>query len=52
METTATDHVNLAFPADRLSEVVEFYVDTLGFTTGFDDPGLFRVDFGHTYSRR
>ncbi|MEF8885484.1 MAG: VOC family protein [Haloarculaceae archaeon] len=57
METTAIDHVNLSFPADRLSEVVDFYVDALGFTTRFDDPhaavaddpGLFRIDLGDTY---
>ncbi len=38
MQTTGIDHVNLAFPADRLSEVIEFYVDIRGFTTDFDDP--------------
>lgn len=38
MHATAIDHVNLKFPADRLDEVIEFYVDTLGFSTGFDDP--------------
>lgn len=57
MQTTGIDHVNLSFPADRLSEVVDFYVDTLGFTTDFDDPhaavaddpGLFSIDLGDTY---
>lgn len=57
MQTTGIDHVNLAFPADRLSEVIDFYVDTLGFTTGFedphtavaDDPGLFSIELGDTY---
>jgi len=38
LETTGIDHVNLSFPADRLSEVVEFYVDALGFTTRYDQP--------------
>lgn len=54
MNASGIDHVNLLFPADRLDEVIEFYVDTLGFTTEFDDPyaavaddpGLFSVYFG------
>jgi len=57
VHTTGIDHVNLSFPRDRLAEVVEFYVDTLGFDTGFedpraavaDDPGLFAIDLGGTY---
>lgn len=57
METTGIDHVNLAFPTDQLAAVIDFYVDTLGFTTDFedphaavaDDPGLFRIDLGDTY---
>ena len=57
MQTTGIDHVNLAFPADRLHDVIDFYVDTLGFTTDFDDPhtavaddpGLFSIDLGGTY---
>ncbi|MFB6135534.1 MAG: VOC family protein [Halobacteriaceae archaeon] len=52
MRATAIDHVNLRFPDDRLDEVVDFYVDTLGFESGFDDPhaavaddpGLFSLD--------
>ena len=54
MRTTGIDHVNLGFPADRLDEVIDFYVDTLGFETGFedphaavrDDPGLFAIELG------
>ncbi|WP_255168251.1 VOC family protein [Natrononativus amylolyticus] len=54
MHATAIDHVNLGFPADRLEEVIEFYVDRLGFETGFDDPhaavrddpGLFAIELG------
>lgn len=38
MRATAIDHVNLQFPADRLDDVIDFYVDTLGFETEFDDP--------------
>ena len=57
MQTTGIDHVNLAFPVDRLHDVIDFYVDTLGFTTDFDDPhtavaddpGLFSIDLGGTY---
>ena len=55
METTGIDHVNLRFPKDRLDEVITFYIDTLGFSTGFenpheavkDDPGLFSIDLGN-----
>jgi len=54
MRATGIDHVNLSFPADRLDEVVGFYVDTLGFEAPFDDPhaavaddpGLFSIDLG------
>ena len=54
MNATAIDHVNLSFPADRLDEVLDFYVDTLGFETDFDDPraaiqadpGLFTIHLG------
>lgn len=54
MQVTGIDHVNLRFPADRLDEVVAFYVETLGFETGFDDPhaavaddpGLFSLSMG------
>lgn len=54
MHATAIDHVNLSFPDDRLDEVLDFYVDTLGFETGFDDPreaiqsdpGLFPIYLG------
>ncbi|MFP8957683.1 VOC family protein [Natrialbaceae archaeon A-CW3] len=54
MDATAIDHVNLSFPADRLEEVLDFYVDTLGFETDFDDPraairsepGLFPIHLG------
>lgn len=54
MHATAIDHVNLGFPADRLEEVVEFYVERLGFETAFDDPraaarddpGLFPLHLG------
>lgn len=57
METTGIDHVNLRFPADRLDEVIDFYIDTLGFSTGFDDPheavaddpGLFSISMGNSY---
>lgn len=57
MQTTGIDHVNLSFPVDRLSTVIDFYVDTLEFTTEFDDPhaavandpGLFTIDLGETY---
>lgn len=57
MQTTGIDHLNLSFPANRLSTVIDFYVDTLGFTTGFDDPyaavaddpGLFTISLGETY---
>ena len=57
MQTIGIDHVNLGFPADRLDEVIDFYVDTLGFETDFedphaavqDDPGLFSIDLGETY---
>ena len=56
MHATAIDHVNLRFPADRLDEVIDFYVDTLGFETDFDDPyaavandpGLFSLGLGDT----
>lgn len=56
MRATAIDHVNLRFPADRLDEVIDFYVETLGFETGFDDPyaaveedpGLFTLELGDT----
>ena len=54
MRATAIDHVNMRFPADRLDEVIDFYVDRLGFESGFDDPyaavaddpGLFSLDLG------
>ena len=54
MNATAIDHVNLSFPADRLDEVFDFYVDTLGFEIDFDDPrtaiqadpGLFAIHLG------
>lgn len=54
MRATAIDHVNLRFPDDRLAEVIEFYVDKLGFESGFDDPyaavrddpGLFALELG------
>jgi len=54
MDATAIDHVNLLYPADRLDEVIDFYVETLGFETRFDDPhaavrddpGLFPVSLG------
>ncbi|WP_207588478.1 VOC family protein [Halomontanus rarus] len=54
MDVTAIDHINLRFPADRLEEVIDFYVETLGFETRFDDPyeavsddpGLFPVFLG------
>lgn len=54
MDALGIDHLNLRFPADRLDEVVDFYVDTLGFETGFDDPhaavadgpGLFSLSLG------
>ena len=57
MHTIGIDHVNLGFPFDRLDEVIDFYVETLGFETGFDDPyaavaddpGLFTVELGETY---
>ena len=56
MQATGIDHVNLRFPADRLDELIEFYVETLGFETGFedpyaavaDDPGLFTIKLGET----
>ncbi|WP_114578566.1 VOC family protein [Saliphagus sp. LR7] len=54
MHASAIDHANLGFPAERLDEVIEFYVDRLGFETGFDDPhaavrddpGLFAIHLG------
>jgi catechol 2,3-dioxygenase-like lactoylglutathione lyase family enzyme len=54
MRATAIDHVNLRFPPDRLDEVIDFYVDTIGFETRFsdpraavrDDPGLFPLVLG------
>ena len=54
MRALAIDHVNLRFPADQLDEVLDFYVDTLGFETRFsdpraavaDDPGLFPLLLG------
>jgi catechol 2,3-dioxygenase-like lactoylglutathione lyase family enzyme len=54
MHAIGIDHVNLAFPTDRLDEVIDFYVDRLGFETDFadpyaavaDDPGLFSIDLG------
>lgn len=54
MYASAIDHANLGFPADRLEEVIDFYVDRLGFETGFDDPyaavrndpGLFAIRLG------
>lgn len=54
MYALGIDHVNLGFPADRLDEVIDFYVDTLGFETDFedpyaavaDDPGLFAIHLG------
>ena len=54
MRATAIDHVNLRFPADRLDEVLDFYVDTIGFETRFsdprtaieNDPGLFPLVLG------
>ena len=57
MRATGIDHVNLGFPSDRLDEVVDFYVDALGFETDFedpraavrDDPGLFAIRLGDTY---
>jgi len=57
MRTTGIDHVNLGFPSDRLDELIDFYVDALGFETEFedpraavsDDPGLFRIELGETY---
>lgn len=56
MRATAIDHVNLRFPADRLGEVLDFYVDALGFETGLDDPydtvqndpGLFTIELGES----
>jgi catechol 2,3-dioxygenase-like lactoylglutathione lyase family enzyme len=57
MDALRIDHVNLAFPADRLDEVIGFYVDALGFETDFDDPyaavaddpGLFAIRLGDDY---
>lgn len=54
MRATAIDHVNLRYPPERLDEVIEFYVDQLGFETAFDDPyaavaddpGLFTIELG------
>lgn len=54
MDTIGIDHVNLLFPRNRLEEVLDFYVDTLGFETSLDDPyedihldpGLFTIDVG------
>ena len=54
MDARAIDHVNLRFPADRLDEVIDFYVDTLEFESPFedpyaavqDDPGLFSIRLG------
>lgn len=54
MDATAIDHVNMGFPSDRLGEVIDFYVDRLGFETRFDDPreavrddpGLFPIFLG------
>lgn len=56
MHATAIDHVNLRFPADRLDEVLDFYVGALGFETAFEDPyaavdedpGLFPILLGET----
>lgn len=56
MDATGIDHVNLRFPVDRLDELIEFYVETLGFETEFedpyaavaDDPGLFTIKLGET----
>lgn len=57
MDAIRIDHVNLGFPADRLDEVIDFYVGALGFETDFadpyaavaDDPGLFAVQLGDDY---
>ena len=54
MQAISIDHVNLAFPDDRLDEVITFYVDSLGFESPFanpyeavtDDPGLFSLSLG------
>ena len=54
MDAVGLDHVNLAFPEDRLDEVIDFYVGTLGLESQFedpyeavaDDPGLFRIYLG------
>lgn len=54
MEAVGVDHINVGFPRDRLDEVIEFYVDTLGFEAPFDDPyaavaddpGLFALELG------
>lgn len=56
MQALSIDHVNLAFPADRLEEVIEFYVTKLGFDSPFEDPftavtnnpGLFGLTLGPT----
>jgi catechol 2,3-dioxygenase-like lactoylglutathione lyase family enzyme len=56
MHSIGIDHVNLGFPSDRLDEVIDFYVETLGFETAFDDPyaavaddpGLFTLELGET----
>lgn len=54
MKALAIDHVNLGFSQDRLDEVIDFYVDKLGFESPFDDPyaavednpGLFSIELG------
>ena len=54
MHARAIDHVNLRFPPDRLADVIDFYVDKLGFESPFDDPyeavendpGLFNISLG------
>ena len=54
MNAHGIDHINVGFPRDRLDEVIEFYVDTLGFEAPFedpyaavaDDPGLFGLELG------
>ncbi|MFB6185591.1 MAG: VOC family protein [Halobacteriaceae archaeon] len=54
MHADAIDHVNLSYPADKLDTIIDFYVDSLGFSTEFedpytavqDDPGLFTITLG------
>lgn len=56
MQAHSIDHINLAFPNDRLDEVITFYVEKLGFESPFedpyeavaDDPGLFSLSLGPT----